>query len=92
MVAVAHVEGNIMTTYPRPVYLPKTKPRQTKRSSAAESLANAICGLGISWAFTFWGLPIFGIEPDPVQATWITASYFVLSAVRSYALRRLFNK
>jgi hypothetical protein len=90
MVTVAHAGGNIMTTL-RPVYLPKTKPRQTKRSSAAESLANAICGLGISWAFTFWGLPIFGIEPDPVQATWITASYFFLSAVRSYALRRLFN-
>ena len=80
-------------TFPRPVFLPQTPPpRQTRRMSSVEAITTAICGLGISWAFTFWGLPIFGVEPDVIQATWITASYFFLSAVRSYALRRLFNR
>ena len=79
-------------TFPRPAFLPQTRPpRQTRRMSSLEAITNAICGLAISWAFTFWGLPVFGIEPNAIQATWITASYFFLSAVRSYALRRLFN-
>ena len=60
--------------------------------SSLEAITNAVCGLAISWVFTFYGLPIFGIEPDAIQATWITASYFFLSAGRSYAVRRLFNK
>ena len=79
-------------SFPRPAYLPKPQPaKQSRRMSSLEAITNAVCGLGISWAFTFWGLPVFGIEPDAIQATWITASYFFLSAVRSYALRRLFN-
>ena len=78
--------------YPRPVYLPQTQPvKQTKPMSAIEATTNATVGFLVSWSFTFWGLPLFGIEPDAIQATWITASYFFLSALRTYAIRRAFN-
>lgn len=65
---------------------------QTKRMSFVESETNAVVGLVISWAFTYWGLPLFGLEPSPYEATQITAVYFVLSVVRSYILRRIFNR
>lgn len=65
--------------------------KQTRRMSLFEAKANAALGLVISWLFTFYGLPLFGIEPDPIQATGITACYFFLSFGRSYLIRRVFN-
>jgi hypothetical protein len=65
--------------------------RQTKKMSFFEANANSIIGLIISWLFTFYGLPLFGMEPDPFQATAITACYFFLSLGRSYITRRIFN-
>lgn len=64
---------------------------QTRKKSLLESIANATLGLVISWLFTYYGLPIFGISPDPIQATWITGVYFLLSLIRSYIIRRIFN-
>jgi hypothetical protein len=65
--------------------------RQSRQLSAIEALANAFVGLLVSWAFTFWALPVFGLQPSPMDAVWITACYFMLSLIRSYALRRLFS-
>lgn len=65
--------------------------RQPRRLSAVEALANGFIGLLVSWAFTFWALPVFGLQPSPMDAAWITACYFMLSLIRSYALRRLFD-
>jgi hypothetical protein len=65
--------------------------RQSRQLSAIEALANSFLGLLISWAFTFWALPVFGLHPSPMDAAWITACYFMLSLIRSYALRRLFS-
>lgn len=65
---------------------------QTKVMSFIEAKSNAITGLIVSWLFTYYGLPLFGIKPDPLQATWITACYFCLSLGRSYVIRRIFNK
>lgn len=65
--------------------------RQSRQLSAIEALANSVIGLLVSWAFTFWALPVFGLQPSPMDAVWITACYFMLSLIRSYALRRLFS-
>ena len=58
--------------------------------SFVEAKANAVVGLLVSWLFTYLCLPWFGLEPSPIAATGITASYFVLSLGRGYVLRRLF--
>jgi len=65
--------------------------RQSRRMSAVEGMANAAVGLVVSWLFTMYGLPLFGLVPSPEKATGITACYFALSWGRSYALRRLFE-
>mgnify|MGYP003643740515 FL=1 len=63
---------------------------QSKRMSFVEAKTNAVVGLLVSWLFTYLCLPWFGLEPSPIAATGITASYFVLSLGRGYVLRRLF--
>lgn len=65
---------------------------QSRKMSFIEAKANAVIGLIISWLFTYYGLPMFGIRPDPFQASAITACYFVLSLGRGYILRRIFNR
>jgi hypothetical protein len=64
---------------------------QSRLMSFIEAKANAIIGLVVSWLFTFYGLPLFGIEPNAAQATGITACYFILSLGRSYIIRRMFE-
>ena len=59
--------------------------------SAIEANANAVVGLSVSWAFTYYGLQLFGFHPTVGEATWITGVYFVLSALRCYVVRRIFN-
>jgi hypothetical protein len=63
---------------------------QSKRMSFVEAKANAVGGLLVSWLFTYLCLPMFGLEPSPMEAAWITGCYFFLSFARSYMLRRLF--
>jgi len=65
---------------------------QTRIMSFVEAKSNAIVGLLVSWLFTYYGLPMFGIYTDIGQATGITACYFMLSLVRSYVMRRMFNE
>lgn len=65
---------------------------QSHLMSFVEANCNAIVGLLVSWLFTFYGLPMFGFDPNVAQATGITACYFFLSVGRSYLLRRWFNR
>ena len=65
---------------------------QSKKMSSVEAKTNAFVGLLVSWLFTYLCLPWFGLEPSPLDATGITASYFILSLGRSYVLRRVFNR
>ena len=64
--------------------------RQTRRMSFVEAKANAVVGLAVSWAFTFFALPLFGLEPSAAEATAITSCYFLLSVARGYVIRRVF--
>jgi len=66
-------------------------PKQSKKLSLFEAKANAVVGLVVSWLFTFYGLPLFGLEPNIASASGITGVYFVLSVCRGYVVRRVFN-
>ena len=65
--------------------------KQSRKMSFIEAKTNAGAGLAVSWVFTYYGLPYFGLEPSPADATGITACYFALSMLRAYLLRRFFN-
>ena len=58
--------------------------------SLFEAKANAVVGLAVSWVFTFFALPLFGLNTSVADATAITACYFLLSVARGYVLRRVF--
>ena len=72
--------------------LPSIRARQSRLMSLVEAKSNAVVGLLVSWLFTYFCLPWFGLEPSPLDATGITACYFILSLARSYVLRRFFNR
>lgn len=55
--------------------------------SALEAFANAVIGLIVSWAATFF---VLGYSASGSAA--VTAMFFVLSFVRSYALRLIFKR
>ena len=62
------------------------------RLSAIEALCNAIAGLAVSWAITFYALPLWGLTPSASASLGITACYFVVSFARSWAIREAFRK
>lgn len=60
--------------------------------SALEALCNATVGLMVSWAVTFFLLPIWGLTPSAGQSAAITAMYFGISFARAYLIREAFRK
>lgn len=65
---------------------------QTKRGSILESLTNTCAGFGINFSCNLLILPLFGFT----SLTWrqnfvIGGIYTVISIVRGYVLRRVFN-
>ena len=65
---------------------------QRKSHSALEVVANLLTGIVISWLLTFYVLPVFGLHPSVSEASFITLIFTVASIIRSYTLRRLFNR
>lgn len=57
------------------------------RASVVEALANAVLGLCISWAATF-----FVLGYSPIGSAAVTAMFFVLSFVRSLIVRVIFKR
>jgi len=60
--------------------------------SAAEALVNATLGLLVSWAVTFYGLPLFGLTPSASASAGITATYFIISFARAWIIRETFRR
>lgn len=60
--------------------------------SHLEAAANTVAGFLISWAATLVVLPLFGAPVSASQGFGITCCFAVLSYVRGYVLRRLFNQ
>lgn len=66
---------------------------QSKRNSLIESIINV--GSGFLLSIATWKLiitPIFGIEANNGQVAIISGIFTVLSIIRSYFWRRIFNK
>jgi hypothetical protein len=60
--------------------------------NALEAFANASVGFAVSWAATYWLLPLWGFAPGAGQALSITATFFFLSFARAWALRLAFKR
>jgi hypothetical protein len=56
-------------------------------SDAVEAMANAVIGLAVSWAATF-----FVLGYTAAGSVAVTAMFFSLSFARSWALRALFRR
>lgn len=65
---------------------------QSRRASAAETLASTAIGFAVSWAATPLILAAFGYRAGAGTAFGITAVYTALSLARGYVVRRVFNR
>jgi len=65
---------------------------QSKQMSAIESITNVVVGLVFSFCIQLVIYPLLDIPVNINQNIIITAVFFVVSFVRSYFLRRIFNK
>jgi Fe2+ transport system protein B len=67
--------------------------RQSKFMSFVEALTNMVIAFAISCAAQYYIVPIItGKQFTLVQSAWIVVMFTVLSLVRQYLLRRLFNR
>jgi len=66
--------------------------RQTKRKSLIESIAQTLIGLITSILIQFVLYPIMGIPVTIFQNIIITLVFFIVSIIRGYLVRRLFDK
>jgi hypothetical protein len=65
--------------------------KQTRKMSLVESLANVALGYGISVLANIVVLPAFGFPVSTREAALMGLVFTVISLVRSFALRRLFE-
>lgn len=65
---------------------------QKKSHSALEALFNTLIGFGVSMIANLLVLPCFGLKVTVSSAFWIGVIFTGISIVRSYVLRRLFNR
>jgi hypothetical protein len=65
---------------------------QSRKRSITESLTNIAVGMVVAVASQYVIFPMFGIEITFGEHLWITVWFTAISIVRSYLLRRYFNK
>lgn len=65
---------------------------QTRLGSFVEAWINILVGIGIAYTANMLLLPVLGLAISHSQNITITLVMTVLSLVRSYCLRRFFNK
>lgn len=65
---------------------------QTRTRSALEAIANVLIGYCVAVAAQAFIFPLFGFHASAGQHMAIGALFTVVSVVRSYALRRVFNR
>lgn len=65
---------------------------QTRTRSALEAIANVLIGYWVAVAAQVVIFPLFGFHASTGQHMAIGALFTVVSLVRSYALRRIFNR
>lgn len=65
---------------------------QSRLMSVVESVTNVAVGYGVAVGTQLAVFPLFGIEASLADNLAIGAVFTIVSLVRSYALRRLFNR
>lgn len=65
---------------------------QSKKLSHLEALTNQITGLFIGWSLVYFAFPLMGVATTATQASISSGMFFVASYVRSYTIRRIFNR
>ena len=65
---------------------------QTHVQSAFEALTNVVVGYGLAVAAQFAVFPVFGLAVTVPQSLGIGAVFTGMSIIRSYLLRRLFDR
>lgn len=65
---------------------------QLRRHSALEAAASTLIGFLISYWLNYFLLPIFGYNVTHSQNFWIVTIFTLVSLIRGYFLRRLFNR
>ena len=65
---------------------------QSKKLSVIESITNIIIGLVTSFLIQLIIYPLLNIKVSINQNILITAVFFIVSFIRGYLIRRLFNK
>lgn len=66
---------------------------QTRLQSIIEANVNLMVGFGISWAANVWVVPsLFGVAMSAKQGFGMVVLFSVLSLIRQYVLRRVFNR
>lgn len=64
---------------------------QKARHSFLEACIGTTIGYGIAFGANMVILPLFGYTPSLAHNFWITNFFTVISVIRSYYVRRLFN-
>ena len=65
---------------------------QTRLGSWLEAWANIFIGFGINWTANMLVFPLFGFAITAGQAFHVGLIFTAISLVRSYVLRRIFNR
>jgi len=66
--------------------------KQSKRMSAIEAITNVVVGLLVSFGIQLVIYPVLDIPVTIGENIIITSVFFVASFLRSYILRRFFNR
>jgi len=66
--------------------------KQSRRMSLVEALTNVAVGYGIAVMAQMTIFPVFGLHATLAQNLMMGAIFTVVSIVRSYALRRVFEE
>lgn len=64
---------------------------QSKKHSAFESITNVVVGLILSFVIQLIIYPLLNIPVTLTQNVIITAVFFIVSFIRGYVIRRIFN-
>ena len=65
---------------------------QSRTMSLVEALANVLVGYGVAFATQVMVFPLFGLHASLDQNLAIGLIFTIVSLVRSYILRRVFNR
>jgi hypothetical protein len=64
---------------------------QSRWESLVEAKVNLAVGFGVAWVANVYVAPLLGVRMTGTQGVAMVVMFSVISLIRQYALRRLFN-